>query len=208
MVLEAGSIAEIDFTAAQTLVRIAGYCRERGIAFAIARLQSLRAQHALAAFGVLKELGENRVFLSVDDATRAITGPSQIFEGNKGFKEAISGTFTIHWPNEDLERVNRTIVKKYNAEIHAQSAIEGVLDLRRQYNFKGKDVAQVHIAIFDVAYHIIGGGEEGDKKIVLTKGQADHSLPYTPRFTTAGCYRPNMRRRASRQAMFRICCAG
>ena len=68
-------------------------------------------------------------------------------------------------------------MKKYNAEIHAQSAIEGVLDLRRQYNFAGKDVAQVDIDIFDVAYRIIGGGEEGDKKIVLTKEQADHSLP-------------------------------
>jgi 2-methylcitrate dehydratase len=29
-----------------------------------------------------------------------------------------------------------------------------------------------------VAYHIIGGGEEGDKRIVRTKEEADHSLPY------------------------------
>ena len=32
--------------------------------------------------------------------------------------------------------------------------------------------------IFDVAYNIIGGGEEGDKSTVSTKEQADHSLPY------------------------------
>ena len=32
--------------------------------------------------------------------------------------------------------------------------------------------------IFDVAYNIIGGGEEGDKTTVSTKEQADHSLPY------------------------------
>ncbi len=31
---------------------------------------------------------------------------------------------------------------------------------------------------FEVAYHIIGGGEEGDKTVVRTKEQADHSLPY------------------------------
>jgi 2-methylcitrate dehydratase len=30
----------------------------------------------------------------------------------------------------------------------------------------------------DVAYHIIGGGEEGNKKLVRTKEEADHSLPY------------------------------
>jgi 2-methylcitrate dehydratase len=29
-----------------------------------------------------------------------------------------------------------------------------------------------------VAYHIIGGGEEGDKTVVRTKEEADHSLPY------------------------------
>lgn len=34
------------------------------------------------------------------------------------------------------------------------------------------------VEIFDVAYNIIGGGEEGDKKRVETKEQADHSLPY------------------------------
>lgn len=119
-------------------------------------------------------IGVHAAFL----AMRGITGPSEVFEGNKGFKESISGGFTIRWSDEDLERVNRTVVKKYNAEIHAQSAIEGVLDLRRQYGFAGKDVARVDIGIFDVAYRIIGGGEEGDKMIVLTKEQADHSLPY------------------------------
>jgi 2-methylcitrate dehydratase len=31
---------------------------------------------------------------------------------------------------------------------------------------------------FDVAYNIIGGGEEGSKKNVATKEEADHSLPY------------------------------
>ncbi|MGB2666616.1 MAG: hypothetical protein WAK48_21615 [Candidatus Acidiferrum sp.] len=31
---------------------------------------------------------------------------------------------------------------------------------------------------FEVAYHIIGGGDEGDKTVVRTKEQADHSLPY------------------------------
>jgi 2-methylcitrate dehydratase len=36
----------------------------------------------------------------------------------------------------------------------------------------------VEIEIFDVAYHIIGGGEEGDKKLVRRKEEADHSLPY------------------------------
>src|SRR5438445_7042982 len=34
------------------------------------------------------------------------------------------------------------------------------------------------VDVFDVAYRIIGGGEEGDKMMVRNKEQADHSLPY------------------------------
>jgi 2-methylcitrate dehydratase len=119
-------------------------------------------------------IGTHAAFL----AMRGITGPAEVFEGNKGFMESVSGPYTIDWPAEDLERVNRTIVKKYNAEIHAQSALEGALDLRRRHNFTGAAVAAVEIEIFDVAYDIIGGGEEGDKTIVRTKEEADHSLPY------------------------------
>ncbi len=37
---------------------------------------------------------------------------------------------------------------------------------------------QIEIETFGVAYHIIGGGEEGDKTIVRTKVEADHSLQY------------------------------
>jgi 2-methylcitrate dehydratase len=119
-------------------------------------------------------IGTHAAFL----AMRGMTGPPEVFEGNKGFKDSLSGPYSIDWLSENLERVNQTIVKKYNAEVHAQSAIEGALDLRRQHDIKSEDVAQVDVNIFDVAYHIIGGGEEGDKAIVLTKEQADHSLPY------------------------------
>lgn len=111
-------------------------------------------------------------------AMRGITGPQEVFEGNKGFMDAISGPFQIDWSREDLERVTRTILKKYNAEVHSQSTLEGVLELKREHGFTAEDVARIEVEIFDVAYHIIGGGEEGDKRIVRTKEEADHSLPY------------------------------
>ncbi len=111
-------------------------------------------------------------------AMRGITGPSEVFEGNKGFMEAISGPFELDWSREDLERITHTIVKKYNAELHSQSTIEGVLDLKHEYGFSAADVEHIEIEIFDVAYNIIGGGEEGEKFTVRTKEEADHSLPY------------------------------
>jgi 2-methylcitrate dehydratase len=92
--------------------------------------------------------------------------------------DAITGFFEVSWDSQDLGYVGRTILKKYNAEIHSQTAIEAVLTLRQRYQFTFKDIERVKVEIFDVAYNIIGGGEEGDKSVVSTKEQADHSLPY------------------------------
>jgi 2-methylcitrate dehydratase len=111
-------------------------------------------------------------------ARRGITGPLEIFEGNKGFMDAIAGRFHIDWAQEDLEMVRKTIIKKYNAEIHSQSAIEGLLELQAQHRFRPEDVERIELETFQVAFMIIGGGEEGDKHLVRTKEEADHSLPY------------------------------
>jgi 2-methylcitrate dehydratase len=111
-------------------------------------------------------------------AMRGITGPLEVFEGNKGLMDAITGHFELDWNKENLEAVRRTSVKKYNAEFHSQSALEGVLELRAAHPIRPEEIESISIDIFDVAYHIIGGGEEGDKQRVSTKEEADHSLPY------------------------------
>ncbi len=111
-------------------------------------------------------------------AARGVTGPPLVFEGNKGFMDAIAGRFEIDWSREDLERVTRTSVKKYNAEFHSQSTLEGALELQREQGIRAEEIERIEIETFDVAYHIIGGGEEGDKTFVRTKEEADHSLLY------------------------------
>jgi 2-methylcitrate dehydratase len=111
-------------------------------------------------------------------AMRGITGPSEVFEGNKGLQEAIAGKFELDWEKEDLERVTRTIVKKYNAEIHSQATLEGVLELRARHHLNATEIEGVDVETFAVAFNIIGGGEEGSKMLVRTKEEADHSLPY------------------------------
>src|SRR5947209_6343722 len=111
-------------------------------------------------------------------AMRGITGPLEVFEGNKGLMDAITGPFELDWSREDLEAVRRTSVKKYNAEFHSQSALEGILELRAAHHVRPEEIERISIDLFDVAYNIIGGGEEGDKQQVRTKEEADHSLPY------------------------------
>lgn len=72
IVLEATGIVEIDYTAAQMLIELIREYRDDNIVFAIARLESARAQEAMARFGIDAVLGPNRVFRSVDDAVRTL----------------------------------------------------------------------------------------------------------------------------------------
>jgi 2-methylcitrate dehydratase len=118
--------------------------------------------------------GTNAAFL----AYRGITGPLEIFEGNKGFMHSISGPFEVEWTKKGLDIVQRTIIKKYNAEIHSQATIEGALELKTKYKIDPSEIQSIHIETFDVAFNIIGGGEEGTKKVIRTKEEADHSLLY------------------------------
>lgn len=111
-------------------------------------------------------------------AMRGITGPREVFEGNKGFMEAIAGHFSIDWSKEDLEKITQTVVKRYNAEIHSQATIEGLLELKHEQQIVASEIQNIDLETFDVAYHIIGGGEEGEKFTIQTKEEADHSLPY------------------------------
>jgi 2-methylcitrate dehydratase len=111
-------------------------------------------------------------------AMRGLTGPTEVFEGNKGFMHTIAGQFQLDWSRENLERVCRTSIKKYNSTIDSQSTVEAMLALRARENLQAADVEKIDIDVFDIAYKVIGGGEEGDKYTVKTKEQADHSLQY------------------------------
>jgi 2-methylcitrate dehydratase len=111
-------------------------------------------------------------------AMRGITGPLEVFEGEKGFMDAIAGVFRIAWLEEGLGRVMATILKRHNAEIHSQTVIECALQLKAEGKFDASEIEHIDVETFDVAYDIIGGGAEGDKTTVSTKEEADHSLPY------------------------------
>ncbi len=72
LVLEATGIVEIDFTAAQILRDLIRRCHADGVDFAIARLESIRAQAAMARFGINELLGPDHSFRSVEEAIRAL----------------------------------------------------------------------------------------------------------------------------------------
>jgi MFS superfamily sulfate permease-like transporter len=74
VVLEAAGIVDIDFTAAQSLRAVVEACKAAGVAFALARLESVGAQKALARLGLLDLIGADHMFDSVAAAVDAL-GP-------------------------------------------------------------------------------------------------------------------------------------
>jgi sulfate permease, SulP family len=72
VVLEASGIVEIDFTASEILSEVIRKAHAAGVDFAIARLESVRAEAALQRFGVMDVLGPGRLFHSVDQAIRTL----------------------------------------------------------------------------------------------------------------------------------------
>lgn len=110
-------------------------------------------------------------------ARHGITGPPEVFEGTKGFMESVAGEFAIDWHRQGLDAVEQVMIKRYNAEAHGQSAIAAILAMRDE-GLRATDVERIDVEAFDACFNIIGGGAEGDKHVVETREEADHSLPY------------------------------
>ena len=82
IVLEATGILDIDFTAAQILSDVIRRCHADGVAFTIARLESIRAQNAVARFGIEEMLGPGHMFRSVEEAIRAFGNVAHAKDAN------------------------------------------------------------------------------------------------------------------------------
>lgn len=126
------------------------------------------------AYSMAASNGTQAVYL----ARHGITGPAEVFEGKKGFMDSIAGPFEIHWEEGQFDSISQVLIKRYNAEAHSQSAIQGLLEMQAAHAFSAHDVEAIDAHVFDACYNIIGGGDEGSKHEVMTKETADHSLPY------------------------------
>lgn len=126
--------------------------------------------------GIASANAARNAVYSVALADHGMEGPVNLFEGQKGWKQIISGDFDV-----DLDpgcgHVFDTMTKRYVAETYAQSAVEGIIELAEEHDIDHESVESIHLDTFEGAKLIIGGGE-GSRYEVETKAQADHSLPY------------------------------
>jgi 2-methylcitrate dehydratase len=171
------------YAAAAGASRALGLSPERtanAIAMAGVSLNALRAtrttlSHWKGLAAAFAASGATRAALL---ARRGVTGPAGVLDGRKGLMETISGPFRIDWDAQDLSAVEGTSIKRFNAEVHSQSAVEAVVALATEHDLQASSVRAIDVDTFDVSYNIIGGGDEGQKLEVGTKEEADHSLPY------------------------------
>lgn len=111
-------------------------------------------------------------------AREGLTGPIALFEGPKGIAEVFGMKLDYDWSRETFELIQKCVLKTFNAEVHSQATLEALQELRQHKDFSIDNIESIDIATFLTAYHIIGSGEYGNRKIVVTKEQADHSLFY------------------------------
>jgi 2-methylcitrate dehydratase len=135
----------------------------------------------------------NGVFASMC-AQLGMTGPSPIFEGEKGFMKLVSGPLQLvrfggerdqtppRGKSQPAEfKILETYIKHYPVEYHAQTAVEAALELRAELRqAEGasaiQHLSEIEIGSYDVAIEIIG--REPEKWQPTTRETADHSFPY------------------------------
>src|SRR5207253_9612980 len=135
--------------------------------------------------------GRNGVFAAVL-AQQGMSGPSPIFEGEKGFMKLVSGPFDLPAfagegrarRDENSFKILDTYIKHYPVEYHAQTAVEAALLVREDLlkdegpGIDGalKAIRKIEIGSYDVAIEIIG--RDPEKWCPRTRETADHSFPY------------------------------
>ncbi|WP_265109283.1 MmgE/PrpD family protein [Halosolutus halophilus] len=195
----ASKLLGLDLEETRNAIAIAGTAHN---ALRVTRTGEINEWKGLASANAAR----NAVY-SVMLATNGIAGPRNLFEGQQGWEDVLSGPFDV-----DLspgERVHDVMTKRYVGETYAQSAVEGIIELARHQDLDPAAVAGIKLETFAGAKRIIGGGE-GNRYDVETRAQADHSLPYMlaaaliDRDLSLAQYDPERIRRDDVQALLRI----
>jgi 2-methylcitrate dehydratase len=141
--------------------------------FAVVRAKPLSQWKGLASAQSAFE-AMNTLFL----ARRGVQGPLQVIEGTNGIDNLLHMQVRIDWDKEGYEGVLESTIKKYNAMIHTQSAVHCMVELVRQRKVDASKVVSIEADVTRMTYDFSGGGLYGMDKVVTTKEQADHNLPY------------------------------
>ncbi|AGN01614.1 2-methylcitrate dehydratase [Salinarchaeum sp. Harcht-Bsk1] len=165
----AGKLLQLDHEQLQHAIGIAGTAHN---ALRVTRTGGINEWKGVAAGNAARN-GTYAALL----ASNGMEGPTDLFEGQKGWQQVISGGDFALDLDPPCPRLHDVMCKRYVAETYAQSAVEGIVELANTVALDPDAVESIDLSTFHGAKLIIGGGE-GDRHVVETKAQADHSLPY------------------------------
>jgi 2-methylcitrate dehydratase len=111
-------------------------------------------------------------------ARRGVEGPLRVIEGPLGVDNLLHMHVRIDWDREGYEGVTESTIKKYNSMIHTQSAVHCMVELVKRHKIDASQVVSIEAEVFQLCYDFSGGGLYGVDRVIRTKEQADHSLPY------------------------------
>jgi 2-methylcitrate dehydratase len=141
--------------------------------FAVVRAKPLSQWKGLAS--AQSALGAmNALFL----ARRGVQGPLQVIEGPLGIDHHLRMRINIDWDKQGYDGVVESTIKKYNSMIHTQSAVHCMVELAKENKLDPDKIVSIEAEVFQLAFDFAGGGLYGVDKVIRTKEQADHSLPY------------------------------
>jgi 2-methylcitrate dehydratase len=141
--------------------------------FAVVRAKPLSQWKGLAS--AQSALGAmNTLFL----ARRGVEGPLQVIEGPMGIDHLLGMKIDIDWDKQGYEGVTESTIKKYNSMIHTQSAVHCMVEIAGQNRLDPNKIVSIELEVFQLAFDFAGGGLYGVDKVIRTKEQADHNLPY------------------------------
>jgi 2-methylcitrate dehydratase len=152
---------------------LAGVCN-------IATRQTRTGQISMWKACAFSNAARNALF-ATNLARQGFTGPHEIFEGPKGvFKMLTGGKFDVKLGSKGAGyMINKTYIKYWPAEYHAQSSIDAALQIRKQFladGYSWKDIKKLHMESFEAAVSIIGS--EPEKWRPTSRETADHSMGY------------------------------
>lgn len=163
------------------------------------RLDEARLTHALSIAGCYPALGELRVgqismMKSVSAglaasrgveaaylAREGVTGPAEIFEGQRGLGKLVLGECDWGLFTEPFEdwRLPRTCLKRYPAAYIIHSAIDAALALREESNVIPADITGITVEAFGWLIEDMVNGMGGASRYDIdSRETADHSLPF------------------------------
>ena len=121
----------------------------------------------------------NGVFAAIM-ASRGMTGPQEAFEGARGFSRQLAPGGPLNLPSEmgknHAYQIQRGKLKYFPSDHEAQTAVNPVLELRKDLGGRIEDIEKVIVDTYDIA--IAMAADSPDKWHPTNRETADHSIPY------------------------------